>query len=896
MYTDSPALPRSLILGGFRLLFWLFFHPSAWRSHVRRLRLGLRADFCLAELERRHWADFAFWRLLVTLAFAWVIVMGTLIVMGISLFQLPLGSGMLGVAIGLGIGFVVATAVSIVASVAVGTAVGLAVGLISGLSGALFLSGTLSSIPLLSNAPPIFLLNISIGLAGGLAGGLAYSVAMGIVDRADSATSAHSFSRQISSFLLSVLLGMAAANFTNKIEGQLAIGLTVGLPFGLAVYLRTKMWTRSIIGSVIVGIIGSFLVEFIELGAAKNIISLIGLAALTASLFSLPYVLAERLAGSGAGALAGALSGSSGLSVFFFSLDYFSPMFYFSIVGVLLGLTLTWWRPVLSYPFVTIANQILYRIDNRRLREQNRSLFRFHSAFWDEFQRIRLGGLDTHLLLLMAHNPVEAEAAMEYLNNGRQRWAAQSAQIELDARQLERCTTAAAIGALQLAAGELSGPASALLRSFNHISQDVRAAQSQGSIYNQRLALNAVEDRLNGLIRELTRSAERYAARFRPIAAEWRRIISAHGQQLAAEAELRQEIDNPYIIGVPLTEQQEIFVGRDGISTRIEQLLLDRRQPPILLYGQRRVGKTSLLNNLGRLFPHSIIPLFVDLQGPASRAKSVAGFLYNVSRSMGRSAQRQRGFALPALTRAALQADPFTVFEEWLEDVETALGDNMALLVLDEFEALDHAFAKGDLDEDEILGMLRHLIQHRSHFKALLSGSHTLDDFHRWASYLINVQVVHIGCLNEAEARHLIVSPTDDFMLEYEPTAVDRVLTLTRGHPFLVQLLCAEIVALKNEQEPSCRRLATLIDVETAVPEALAHGSFFFADIEQNQIDCDGAAFLRQLARGETAQQQGNGSKATLDRLRQRELIEKGDDGRYRFQIPMVQHWFNRDS
>ncbi|MEQ9624932.1 MAG: hypothetical protein RLO37_23715 [Coleofasciculus chthonoplastes F1-TOW-03] len=53
----------------------------------------------------------------------------------------------------------------------------------------------------------------------------------------------------------------------------------------------------------------------------------------------------------------------------------------------------------------------------------------------------------------------------------------------------------------------------------------------------------------------------------------------------------------------------------------------------------------------------------------------------------------------------------------------------------------------------------------------------------------------------------------------------------------MVQLLCSEIVALKNEQEVSIRRLATVVDVEAAIPEALSSGSFFFADIERNQVD-----------------------------------------------------------
>jgi hypothetical protein len=198
--------------------------------------------------------------------------------------------------------------------------------------------------------------------------------------------------------------------------------------------------------------------------------------------------------------------------------------------------------------------------------------------------------------------------------------------------------------------------------------------------------------------------------------------------------------------------------------------------------------------------------------------------------------------------------------------------------------------------------MLRHLIQHRPKFKVLLSGSHTLDEFQRWSSFLINVQVIHIGYLNEAEARQLIETPVKGFALRYEPAASQRVLDLTRGHPFLVQLLCAEIVALKNEQPPLQRRLATVADVETAVPEALQHGSFFFADIKQNQVDAAGLAALQTLAAaGEGAQLTlaelgGYGLVDTLRGLYHREIVELVDgraDGRYRFQIELVRRWLN---
>lgn len=204
------------------------------------------------------------------------------------------------------------------------------------------------------------------------------------------------------------------------------------------------------------------------------------------------------------------------------------------------------------------------------------------------------------------------------------------------------------------------------------------------------------------------------------------------------------------------------------------------------------------------MLPNSIIPLFVDLQGPASRASDHAGFLYNLAKGMTDSAKQQRRFALPSLLREALTDDPFTCFDEWLDQVEAKLQGNTALLALDEFEVLDQVFIEGKFSEIAILGMLRNLIQHRLQFKVLLCGSHTLGEFQRWSNYLINVQVLHLSYLKESEARQLIERPVKDFALRYEPDASQRVLDLTCGHPLLVQLLCAEIVALKMNKLGVC--------------------------------------------------------------------------------------------
>lgn len=909
-YTDAPPLPRSFFLGSFRLLFWLFFHPSAWRNHLARLDMRLPPDFCLADLSRQQWRTFAVWRFLIQTYLAWPMLVALILAVILGLLKLSTAVIFLGIMLGVAFGLVATLAASLAGSLAVGITIGIASGLAVGLA-----SGLLSNPAGLEVNDVLYdrelVITVLIGLMSGLAGGLAYGVSMGITQEKREAAS-FSLLRQVSGVILGILIGVGAGQLAALAQNHLLAGVASGVLFGTAVGWRVNNRRRGIIAGIVLGLLvglAGWRAGAAGDSAAGDSVQIITLLAFVAAAFALPYALAEKIAGAWAAGLASALGGGAGLFLFVAQDLSFWPFLWFSLAGILLGLTLAWWRPVLMYPFLLAWNGLLYRLDERRLLAGTAvPLFRFHSAFWDEFQRLPLLNLDDYLLRILQLDTAEARTAMAYLSSTRQQWAAQAAQIELDARQLEQCWNGESIALVHpgLATGDLAGPASALLRSFSRISSDVAAALQQESAYNKRLALHAVEDRLDGLLRELTRSHEPYAARFRPIAAAWRRIVGEEEQLLAAEAELRQEIDSPYIIGVPLTEKQEIFIGRTDVSGHIEQLLRDRRQPPLLLYGQRRVGKTSLLNNLGRLLPSTIVPMFVDLQGPATRAQDEAGFLYNMGRGMAQSAQKQRGLALPTLTRQMLLDDPFTQFEEWLDAVTHSLDGQMALLMLDEFEVLERVLERERFEAEIVLGMLRHLIQHRPQFKVLLSGSHTLNEFQRWSSYLINVQVVHIGYLSEAEARQLIEWPVQDFALRYEAAASQRVLDLTRGHPFLVQLLCAEIVALKNEQPPMQRRLATVADVETAVPEALVHGSFFFADIKQNQVDETSLAILLALAkRGEggiitkealqDVVKQTAVRNAALAALCHREIIEPVEPGAggagYRFQVEMIRRW-----
>lgn len=916
-YTDAPELHPNLVLGSLHLLAWFFVHPSAWRNHLSRIDPTLPPNFTLAELTRTQWANRALRRLLIQGYVVLPLLVGLAVALTlwgrgatIETITTPLAYVvMLNLALGLMMAAVIGTATGIVG----GTAVGVAVGIV----GSLGLAGESAADVIVATA-----ISVAVGLAGSVAANLVHP--KNTLDKHRTGTG-----MQAGAIIIGLLVGVGAVElmrFGLTTLGNLTIGLSenamywssralvVGVSFGMAMGWRHSV-KIGVIGGLAGGLVyglaaGGLQTQFsgwpdflVESGLALGLTSGLLFGTSFGVTMGLPYVLAEGIAGVWAGAWAGAL-GSWSRHVFRNEISLW-PALPLGFVGVSLGLTLTWWRPILFYPLVGAWNLSLYRLDQRWIGRRP-SLLRWHSAFWDELQRLPLTGLDEHLLLVMERSAEEGQAALAYLGQSSQRWAAQSAQIELEARRLEGVKEVHELGSVfdRMAQGELAGPASALLRQFSHLSRDVAAALNQVTAYHQRLALKTIEDRLNTLARELTVSSEPYAARFYPIVANWQQLVGHYSDHLAEEVERSQEIDNPYVVGVPLTEQQEIFVGRTDIVARIEQLLPDRRRPALLLYGQRRMGKTSLLRNLGRLLPRTVVPLFVDGQR-ISLASDYPDFLYNLAGEMSRSAQKQRGLPFPALSRENLALHPFTYFNEWLDKVERTLqsqGYQVALLALDEFEVLNSVLHKGRFDETDVLSLLRHMIQHRPQFKVMLAGSHPLEEFQNWASYLINVQVVKIEYLALDEARQLIESPVKDFVLRYDPEAVKRILEITRGHPALIQLLCYEIVLLKNEQDRALRRLVCLADVVATVPKALTSGSFFFSDIQQNQIDGAGLVILRFMA--------GCGEGALVSRVRlaglalpdleqalallvQRDLLE-AVNGSYRFQVELIRRWFEQ--
>jgi tetratricopeptide (TPR) repeat protein len=81
-----------------------------------------------------------------------------------------------------------------------------------------------------------------------------------------------------------------------------------------------------------------------------------------------------------------------------------------------------------------------------------------------------------------------------------------------------------------------------------------------------------------------------------------------------------------------------------------------------------------------------------------------------------------------------------------------------------------------------------------------------------------------VSVLRPETARALILQAEREGVLRYEEAAVERILALTRGHPYLTQLTCQLLFDRAFNRSPDETPLITVEDVEAAAPAVLEMG------------------------------------------------------------------------
>ena len=261
------------------------------------------------------------------------------------------------------------------------------------------------------------------------------------------------------------------------------------------------------------------------------------------------------------------------------------------------------------------------------------------------------------------------------------------------------------------------------------------------------------------------------------------------------------------------SDSQSVPVRQSGIQPRYKRLhgpprrgSPDRGQhpgrcqaPTLLLYGPRRMGKTSILNQLPRLLGPDFAAAVIDCQNPAVTGGPAAGLAY-WSRSLSQAMQ-ERGLHVPPLDRKSLGGDAFAEFDEWLDRTLATLPAALRVLVCwDEYERLQQTLDAGW--GGQLLDYLRHLLQHRPQIVPLFTGVRTF----RRAGPGVDRPVRQLaanprGTADPRGSPPLLTKPIPEFDLTYAAGALDRLLDATAGQPFLTQATAYELVNWLNRQD-----------------------------------------------------------------------------------------------
>jgi len=420
--------------------------------------------------------------------------------------------------------------------------------------------------------------------------------------------------------------------------------------------------------------------------------------------------------------------------------------------------------------------------------------------------------------------------------------------------------------------------------------------------HNRRRALEKLRGGADSLARELALGGGELATMWAGVANKWREVAEARLAEMEEAEEGAGFVPNPFVFGQPIEETEtNLFVGRREVVRKIEVSLLGVSQKPALvLWGPRRMGKTSVLLQLPRLLGEEFASAFVDMQAMQVR-ESVSAFFHSVTEA-GAASLRRRGVEARGIAAADLVESPFSSFAEWMEEVEERLGDGRYLLLcLDEFERLERSIQEGRLP-GELMDQIRHIIQHHPRIVLLFAGSHRPDEMELdWPDALISAKMIEVGYLTAEETRRLVTQPVPDFAVTYATGSIERIVELTRGQPYLVQALCFELV---NHLNVVGRREARREDVTEAMAQALESAHLYFAEMSRQLSDSQNG-LLGAIAEagegatvGELASKRGGSAEqveADLKTLEMRSIVERAEEGeRWRFQVPMVGEWVKR--
>lgn len=314
--------------------------------------------------------------------------------------------------------------------------------------------------------------------------------------------------------------------------------------------------------------------------------------------------------------------------------------------------------------------------------------------------------------------------------------------------------------------------------------------------------------------------------------------------RLTAEEEF-EEIDNPYapyaeggIVGEPA-----MFYGRDELIANVAKALDSSRSQSkcVVIYGQKRAGKSSILYHLKKRLKSKDDLFVLDIGniGAILDEHSTVPFLYQILWTILKELRNaiedklSEGKSLldiqfPTDIEFYQHPSPLILFREVFDRFRRATAKSLewkdvrVVLLIDEFSYIYGHILNGMIPET-FMKNWKALLQD-NFFNAVLVGQDVMPKFKQhFPNEFGTTQDERVTYLRREDAIRLIDEPIrigGRFgESRYRERAIERILELTAGSPFYVQILCNRLVEYMNRKRAI---LVTEADVEQVKDELIS--------------------------------------------------------------------------
>lgn len=411
----------------------------------------------------------------------------------------------------------------------------------------------------------------------------------------------------------------------------------------------------------------------------------------------------------------------------------------------------------------------------------------------------------------------------------------------------------------------------------------------------------------------------------------------------AADQEVEELGGSPYVVGDPLSPQHghSVFFGREDLIQKISRQIAAHGNV-VLLEGNRRAGKTSILKHLeGRNAIPGWLAVYASLQGAEgdphvagvptpevfrALAHGIASALTKLSVDVPLpggevivASQQRLGLArrITSACKSGIGSEsPFADFRDYLDSVLQTLEPlNLGLvLMLDEFDKLQEGIDNG-VTSRQVPENIRYLIQTYPRFSAILTGSRRLKRLREeyWSALFGLGTSVQVTALDPDSARKVVTEPVRN-QLTFSNEAVDRVLEVTARQPYLMQCLCNRIFDFAVQTRARSITVSAVTDAAAGLVREFEHFASLWdyaghgpkAGRDRRQLILvlcarsfrDGTHVDFGTLREQLSQLGVEASNSALDAdlayLRELELVSFSGEigsGEYRLTIPLMADW-----